>query len=59
MIERGLYYANDELRELVRTIGGEWNDKKQRPIVCLVRSTENADLYWAIPMGKLDHRDSK
>lgn len=42
---------------MIQSIGGEWNDVKHRPIVCLVKSSENTDLYWAIPMGKLNHRD--
>ena len=28
-----------------------------RPIVCLIKSKEHDGLYWAIPMGKLNHRD--
>ncbi len=59
MIERGLYYASAELGELIRSLGGTWNDTKHRPIVCLVKSSECEGLYWAIPMGKLNHRDSK
>ena len=57
MIERGLYYANDAFSEMIRSLGGEWNDTKHRPIVCLIKSSEHDDLYWAIPMGKLNHRD--
>ncbi len=56
MIERGLYYATLDFTELIRSVGGEWNDPKHRPIVCLVKSTENDNLYWAIPMGNWKHR---
>ena len=56
MIEHGLYYADPKFSTLVRATGGEWNDVKHRPIVCLVKSSEHDDLYWAIPMGKWDHR---
>ena len=52
MIERGLYYASTEYGKLVRSLGGEFNDPKHRPIVCLIKSSECHDLYWAIPMGK-------
>lgn len=38
--------------------GGTWNDTKHRPIVCLIKSKEHEGLYWAIPMGKLNHRDA-
>ena len=57
MVEKGLYYLKKEFGDMVRNIGGEWNDKKHRPIVCLIKSSENENLYWAIPMGKLNHRD--
>ena len=59
MIERGLYYTTDEFAQMIRTVGGEWNDTKHRPIVCLVKSKECNDLFWAIPMGKYSHRDDK
>ncbi len=35
------------------------NDSKERPIVCLIKSSENESLYWAVPMGKFNHRDEK
>lgn len=59
MIERGLYYARSDFQKMIQTVGGEWNDSKHRPIVCLLRSTEDADLFWAIPMGKWNHRDEE
>ncbi len=58
MIERGLYYATSDYGRLVKEIGGEWMDSKHRPIVCLLKSSESDSLYWAIPMGKLNHRDA-
>lgn len=58
MIERGLYYATDDYGKLVRRIGGEWTDSKHRPMICLLKTSESDDLYWAIPMGKLNHRDT-
>ena len=57
MIQNGMYYITEEYKELVRSLGGEWNDSKKRPVVCLIPSTENPDLYWAIPVGKVNHRD--
>lgn len=59
MVERGIYYAKGELKSLIQKMGGEWNDSKKRPIVCLIKSTEHDGLYWAIPMGKYNHRDAK
>lgn len=43
---------------MIRSVGGTWNDTKRRPIVCLIKSDENPNLYWAIPMGKLNHRNA-
>ena len=57
MIERGLYYATQDFSTMIQNVGGTWNDTKHRPIVCLIKSTEDEDLYWAIPMGKMNHRD--
>jgi hypothetical protein len=57
MIEKGLYYATPEFAKMIQSCGGVWNDTKHRPIVCLIKSSENENLYWAIPMGKLNHRD--
>lgn len=59
MIEQGLYYATTEFGDMIRNVGGEWNDTKHRPIVCLIESTEHKGLFWAIPMGKLNHRDTE
>ena len=56
MIEKGIYFGKNEFYELIRKIGGKWNDGKERPIVTLIKSTEHEDLYWAIPMGDARHR---
>lgn len=56
MVERGLYYADNTFFELIRSVGGEWNDTKHRPMVCLLKSSECDDIYWAIPMGNCAHR---
>ena len=57
MVENGLYYATQDFFQMIREVGGEWNDTKHRPIVCLIKSSEDSDLYWAIPMGNWDHRN--
>lgn len=56
MVEHGVYYASAAYGELVRALGGAFADSKHRPIVCLVESKEQPGLYWAIPMGKWNHR---
>ena len=59
MKEKGLYYATEDFKTLIKSVGGEWNDTKHRPIVCLIKSSENEHIYWAIPMGKLNHRNEE
>lgn len=59
MIEHSIYYGKNEFYEIIRNIGGTWNDSKERPIVCLIKLSENDNLYWAIPMGNWEHRDEK
>lgn len=56
MIEKGLYYLNQDFSKMIKNLGGTWEDTKHRPVVCLIKSTEHPDLYWAIPMGNLHHR---
>lgn len=51
-----LYIIKPEYFTLIKGLGGLWDDVKERPIVCLFKSTENDDLYWAIPMGNYNHR---
>ncbi|MCC0731236.1 hypothetical protein [Clostridioides sp. ZZV14-6048] len=59
MEEKGIYFAKNEFYRLIKAIGGIWNDSKERPIVCLIKSKEHDSLYWAIPMGNWSHRDEK
>lgn len=59
MDQNGMYYITDDFKNLIRSLGGEWNDRKKRPIVCLIKSTESDNLYWAIPVGKINHRDQQ
>lgn len=59
MREHGIYFGDKGFYQLIRAIGGVWNDSKERPIVCLMKSIENKDIYWAIPMGNWEHRDEK
>ena len=39
-----MYYITEDFKQLIRNLGGEWNDQKKRPIVCLMQSTEHPDL---------------
>ena len=42
----------------MRMNGGAWNDSKERPLVCLIKSIENEHLYWAIPVGDWSDKQS-
>ncbi|MDE7049165.1 MAG: hypothetical protein K2P25_14500 [Lachnospiraceae bacterium] len=42
---------------MIKNNGGTWNVTRHRPIVCLIKTKEHDELYWAIPMGKLNHRN--
>lgn len=59
MIEHALYFGKKEFYDIIRNVGGVWNDSKERPLVCLLKLSESDNVYWAIPMGNLEHRDEK
>jgi hypothetical protein len=52
----GMYFGKEEIYDIIRNVGGSWNDSKERPIVCLLK-IDDTDLYWAIPVGNWNHRD--
>lgn len=45
MFKNGMYFGDAALYELIRKLGGQWNDAKERPIVCLLPAKENPNLY--------------
>ena len=59
MEEHGMYFGKNEFYQIIRDNGGVWNDSKERPIICLMKSVEYNDLYWAIPVGNYEHRDEE
>ena len=59
MKECGIYFGKETFYELIRSVGGMWNDSKERPIVCLIQSIECKELFWAIPLGDWNHRNEK
>lgn len=59
MIEHGMYFGKSEFYQTIRDNGGSWNDSKERPIICLIKSTECDNLYWAIPVGNYEHRNEQ
>ena len=56
MQEHGMYFGKQDYYNTISMNGGAWNDSKERPLVCLIKSTENEHLYWAIPVGDWSHR---
>lgn len=59
MQEKALYFGKSEIYQMIRDVGGQWNDSKERPLVCLIESAEYKGLFWAIPVGKWDHRNEQ
>ena len=56
MIEHGLYFGKAEFYEFIRKSGGAWADSKERPLVCMLKSVEYDNIYWAVPVGNWNHR---
>ncbi len=59
MVKNAIYFVKPELFDLIRNQDGKWDDKKDRPLVCVLESDEIDGLYYAIPLGNLAHRDEK
>ena len=57
MKKNAIYFGNKDIYQKIKNAGGIWNDSKDRPIVCLLESTETIGLYWGIPVGNWEHRD--
>lgn len=57
MNEHAIYFGKNNYYNIIRSLGGQWNDSKERPIVCLMKLSENDNIYWAIPIGNWEHRD--
>lgn len=56
---QGMYFCKREIYDLIREVGGQWTDSKERPIVFFLESLEFPKIYWAIPVGNYNHRDQK
>lgn len=57
MEEHAIYFGKSEFYSIIKDLGGTWNDTKERPVVCLIKLSENDKIYWAIPMGNWEHRN--
>lgn len=48
MKEHGMYFGKEIFYQAICSLGGEWNDSKERPLVCLIKSVENDEIYREI-----------
>lgn len=58
MIKNSMNFAKREIYDLICSLGGQQNDSKERPIVCIFESNEHKGLYYAVPVGNYEHRDN-
>lgn len=59
MLENGFYKISQDFVDLIRNLGGAYQDAKERPIFCCSEDKYLSGLYWAIPTSDLSHRDEK
>lgn len=59
MIENGFYKISQDFIDLIRCLGGKYQDAKERPMFCCFEDKYINKLYWAIPTSDLSHRDKK
>lgn len=50
-----MYFVSG-IKDVVTGVGGEFADTKERPVVAILRSSTNDNIYWAIPVGNVEHR---
>ena len=58
MIKNSMNFAKREIYDLICSLGGQQNDSKERPIVCILESNEHKGLYYAVPVSNYEHRDN-
>jgi len=56
MLENGFYKVTQDFIELIRRLGGIYQDAKERPIFCCFEDKYAKGLYWAIPTSDISHR---
>ncbi len=57
MLENGFYKISQDFVNLIRNLGGTYQDAKERPIFCCIKDKDIDELYWAIPTSDLSHRN--
>ncbi|MBR1885792.1 MAG: hypothetical protein IJ812_05240 [Schwartzia sp.] len=58
-VMNGVYFLDASMAQMIKAVGGVFEDKKERPVVALVPSIECPEIFWAIPMGDLSHRSAE
>ncbi len=56
MVENGFYLLDQSYINLIKQLGGKYNDSKSRPMFCCIKDNKNDGLYWLIPTSDYDHR---
>ena len=56
MQKHGLYLLSPDFHQLVRTLGGQYEDTKTRPIYCCIEDARTSGLFYAIPTSDWKHR---
>lgn len=56
MKENGFYLLKEAYIDMVTSLGGKYQDKKERPIYCCIEDRQVTGLYWAIPTSDVAHR---
>jgi len=56
--QNGLYFVSG-IKEIILSVGGQFNDFKERPVVALLPSINDPNFFWAVPVGDLGHRDDE
>ena len=55
----GFYKLSQEYIDLVRELGGKYQDNKERPVYCCLQDKDCPDIYWAIPTSNISHRPTE
>lgn len=56
MRENRFYLVTQTFIDLIKDLGGKYEDNKQRPIYCCIKDKYIDGLYWAIPTSDISHR---
>jgi len=55
----GFYKLSIEYIGLIKQLGGQYRDKKERPVYCCIQDRNNPNIYWAVPTSDVSHREQE